>query len=197
MFQADNTRTGFSIIEVLLTLGILTIMAAVTLPMYRNYTINSELNATADEVLQSLHRAKLLSELNEHDAGWGVAAAEGVLFQGGVFASHSANFDEVFGIPETITVTGLLEVSFEKLTGSPSATGTIILTAINGAERRINILGPGTIVSEPGDRIEICHIPQENPENAHTVRIPDSAWPAHQAHGDTMGPCSDDDDDDE
>lgn len=35
----------------------------------------------------------------------------------------------------------------------------------------------------------ICHYPPGNPENAQTITIPISAWPAHEAHGDDIGPC--------
>ncbi len=37
--------------------------------------------------------------------------------------------------------------------------------------------------------VTICHIPPGNPANAHTITIALSAWPAHEAHGDQMGPC--------
>ena len=37
--------------------------------------------------------------------------------------------------------------------------------------------------------VTICHIPPGNPAARHTITIGASAWPAHQAHGDTMGPC--------
>jgi len=41
-----------------------------------------------------------------------------------------------------------------------------------------------------GGQITICHIPPGNPDARHTQQIDASAWPAHQAHGDTLGPCS-------
>ena len=42
----------------------------------------------------------------------------------------------------------------------------------------------------PGaQRITICHIPPGNPANRQTITISVSAWPAHQRHGDTLGPC--------
>jgi hypothetical protein len=42
-----------------------------------------------------------------------------------------------------------------------------------------------------GDKkITICHIPPGNNQNPQTIEIPESAWPAHEAHGDTKGPCS-------
>jgi hypothetical protein len=47
------------------------------------------------------------------------------------------------------------------------------------------------------DKITICHIPPGNPGNAHTIRISSNAKNAHLAHGDTLGECPDDDEDDE
>jgi len=52
------------------------------------------------------------------------------------------------------------------------------------------------------NKITICHVPPGNPDNAHTITISENAWPAHQSHGDSRGPCpdtpgDDDEDDDE
>jgi uncharacterized protein YciI len=44
--------------------------------------------------------------------------------------------------------------------------------------------------SNPEQMITICHIPPGNNGNPQTIQIPLSAWPAHQAHGDVLGPCS-------
>ncbi len=41
----------------------------------------------------------------------------------------------------------------------------------------------------PVGKVTICHIPPGNPSNRKTLTIDGSAWPAHKAHGDTMGPC--------
>ncbi|MFC1746150.1 TolB family protein [Candidatus Riflebacteria bacterium] len=35
----------------------------------------------------------------------------------------------------------------------------------------------------------ICHIPPGNPDNLQTITIAESAWSAHEAHGDTKGEC--------
>jgi|GEM_PF-2409445 len=39
------------------------------------------------------------------------------------------------------------------------------------------------------EKVTICHIPPDNPDNAHTIIMGRSALPAHIAHGDTIGPC--------
>lgn len=48
-----------------------------------------------------------------------------------------------------------------------------------------------TLTTNPSDhsKITICHIPPGNNLNPQTITIPASAWPAHQAHGDTQGAC--------
>ena len=38
-------------------------------------------------------------------------------------------------------------------------------------------------------QVTICHIPPGNPTKPKTITIGASAWPAHQAHGDTEGEC--------
>ena len=38
-------------------------------------------------------------------------------------------------------------------------------------------------------KVEICHIPPGNPDNAHTISISENALAAHLEHGDRLGPC--------
>jgi hypothetical protein len=47
--------------------------------------------------------------------------------------------------------------------------------------------GTGTGTAEK--QITICHIPPGAPTKPKTITIGASAWPAHQAHGDTEGEC--------
>lgn len=56
--------------------------------------------------------------------------------------------------------------------------------------REIKLQGPAEDEAGTGGKVTICHIPPGNPDNRRTLTIGASAWPAHQAHGDTMGPCS-------
>jgi hypothetical protein len=40
-----------------------------------------------------------------------------------------------------------------------------------------------------GETVTICHIPPGNPAKKKTITIGTGAWPAHEKHGDTLGPC--------
>ena len=51
------------------------------------------------------------------------------------------------------------------------------------------VQGAKVRVRRDRDKLTICHFPPGNPDNAHTLSIGSSAWPAHETHGDTLGPC--------
>lgn len=192
-------RPAFTIIEILLALSIIAVVGALSIPSYRYYSIVNDLERSVDQVTQGLHRARLLAELSEHDSAWGYQVASGTIFKGTVFAGRDAGFDEAQPLPRTITPSGLPEVSFAVLTGDPSATGSIILTAVNGMQRTITVQGGPVLIAgeeEDSDSLTICHY--SGGGEPHTIKVPESAWPAHQKnHGDTLGACPNDEEDDD
>ena len=52
---------------------------------------------------------------------------------------------------------------------------------------------PGAIAEEATKaeetKVEVCHIPPGNPDNARTITISENAVPAHLDHGDHLGAC--------
>ncbi len=48
---------------------------------------------------------------------------------------------------------------------------------------------PQLATAGPKKKIDVCHIPPDDPSNFHTISINPSALPAHLAHGDIEGPC--------
>jgi hypothetical protein len=51
----------------------------------------------------------------------------------------------------------------------------------------------GRPVSGPDDdddhKVDVCHVPNGNPANAHTINVDMSAVPAHLGHGDSLNAC--------
>jgi hypothetical protein len=77
---------------------------------------------------------------------------------------------------------GTLKVTAVYTATTASGGASVDVEEVEGAKVRVATNGPG-------QKLTICHHPPGNPTNAHTLQIGASAWPAHQAHGDTMGAC--------
>ena len=131
--------------ETLLTLGIIAITAGVTIPLYRNYQVRSDLDIATEYTVQGLHRAQVLSQAGQNDAIWGFSAREGVLFQGEAYSVRDTSFDEVYPLPSSVSVSGILEVTFKRVSGIPNQTGEIILEALNGDRRIITVSADGLL----------------------------------------------------
>ena len=138
---------GFTFIEILLVVALIGITAGISIPVYQSFQTRSDLDISGTTIAQTLRRAQLLSQAVEGDISWGVNVAVGsiTLFKGESFSSRDAEFDEVFSVPTSISVSGLQEIVFEKFTGEPQNTGTTTLTSVNNEKRSININSKGTI----------------------------------------------------
>lgn len=180
-------RRGFSLIEVVLVVSLVGAVAGVGIPLYRDYQIRNDLNLATEQVTQGLARARLLSQAAQNDGSWGFYAPAGVLYKGDSYATRDPLYDETYPMPSTIKIKGLMEVNYDKIVGTPDATGNITLTTINDDERNILIeVKSESIAVVAADRFTVCHKPGTI---NNTLSIPDNAWPAHQAHGDAFGAC--------
>jgi prepilin-type N-terminal cleavage/methylation domain-containing protein len=180
---------GFTMIEVLLVIGIIGAVTSVSIPMYRDYQVRSDLNIATEQATQGLSRARILAQSGKDDTQWGFYVPNGTLYKGSSYATRVQAYDEVYPMPSTITTTGLLEVSYSRVEGAPSSTGTVLLTALTGDQRSIVIsIDKSGIAMNTTDTVTVCHVTGEGGEQ-HTLHISDNAWPAHQGHGDSLGSC--------
>jgi len=67
--------------------------------------------------------------------------------------------------------------------------GTTIEASTDVLAYEIKLQDDTTGTGEGTEKVTICHIPPGKPDKKNTLSISISAWPAHQAHGDTQGPC--------
>ncbi len=91
-----------------------------------------------------------------------------------------------------VNFTGFIYTSSAKMLSIPvilvSGTNTIQITATTALGNDVETFS--VTYNEPvAKMVTICHHPPGNPTNTQQLTIPMSAWPAHQAHGDTMGDC--------
>jgi GxxExxY protein len=145
--SALHPRSAFTLIEIMLSLSLISIIAAITIPVYQSFQVRNDLDIGATTITQTMRRAQALSRASDTDTTWGVLATTTsiTLFQGTNYAARDQSFDEVFDLPGSITSSGLSEVVFSRLLGEPLSTGTTTLTSTINETRTININTKGTI----------------------------------------------------
>lgn len=68
------------------------------------------------------------------------------VFRGDSYISRLNEFDDVYSFPSSVTLDGIQEIIFEKVTGYPNTTGPIIIVTSNeGQSNTINLSGKGII----------------------------------------------------
>lgn len=137
---------AFTLLEILIVIGIIGVLASLTLPWGMDFYKSQQLASESQAILQVLRRAQSRAMFQESDSGFGVyfSGNRYVLFKGSSFAGRDSQFDEIFDLPAVVVPAGLAEVVFSKMEGKPSVTGDIILTS-GSARRIININGVGRI----------------------------------------------------
>ena len=122
-------RKGFTLVEILLAIALLafltTIVAPVTLDFYRR----QQLQTYTQEIVQALRRAQTSAMSIEGDSSFGVYFSEDsyILFRGDSYTLRNVQYDEVFDMPKSISVSGLTEAVFLKPEGNCLQEGQVIV----------------------------------------------------------------------
>lgn len=138
---------GFTLVEVLLSIAVIAVLAGISAPVFMRLATKNDLDTAVVTLAQLWRRGQELSMANDGDILWGVKVQSGsiTLFKGTSFVARDTTYDEIFSLPSTISVSGAVaEVTFSKLTGTPSATGTISLTSF-GDTTTLSINSKGTV----------------------------------------------------
>lgn len=146
MLRKLTSNYGFTLLELLLSVAVISALAGLSLPVYRTLLQKNDLDIAAVTIAQSLRRSQLLSQAVDGDTTWGVNVQSGsiVVFKGASYAARDTAFDETFDVPGTIGVGGATEIVFAKFTGLPQTTGVINVSTESDA-RSVSINEKGTI----------------------------------------------------
>lgn len=117
---------GFTLIELILVVGIISTVAALGLPIYAQFQVETQFDTTTTEIVQTLRRARQQTTAGEQDTTWGVTFTSSSYT---LYASGDSSFDEVYTLPGSLSLSGLSGVEFTQLTGKTTNTGTITITA--------------------------------------------------------------------
>lgn len=140
-------KKALTLIEILLSLAIITIIFSLSVPFYQTFQIDSAFNTAISDIRQNLYRAESLARNSEEDNSWSlrIENQQIYLYKGNDFLNRKQNFDEITSLPHTINVSGTPDINFNKSTGIPNHTLTINITSTTHKTANISVNAQGEI----------------------------------------------------
>lgn len=207
------TRKGFTLIETAAVLAIVSVLGAIAIPAYSRFLSRARASEAILNV-ERLYSSAVTYFYVPHTTSTGVAL--GVELPMTVAATPSyrqANSERYEGDPSdwshptweslnfSMSYPHYYQYSFARILNQGEVALLQRLEAPSATPY-------GHVASAKPDskspKVTICHFPPGNPDNCHTLRVGETAVPAHLAHGDFVGECLPDcsgfdgeDDDDE
>lgn len=126
-------RRGYTLIELLIGISILLMLSSIAYASFRGLDGRLRLEAAASDVLRTIEEAQTKTVSATDDTSYGVHFATGqyTMFPGTTYDSANVE-NKTYSLPSGITITqinlgGPVDVVFERVRGTASASGTIVL----------------------------------------------------------------------
>lgn len=143
-----NLSAGFTLFELLVVLGILTILLALGLPVTYDFYYRSIFESEYNLLFAALQQARGLSMVNHNESAHGVytLSSDFVVFQGSSYAGRTVSQDRLFPRSASVAISGPAELVFSALDG---ATASSTYTLTQGTASRPIFVNSEGLVYEP------------------------------------------------
>ena len=137
---------GFSLIELLIVLGIFLLIFNISTSGFNNYKMHSNLELTTNGAVEAIRFAQSSAESGKGDSKWGVEILSNkvVIFKGDSYATRIISSDEMLNFSSGIAVSGLTEIVFDKITGKTINIGDIFISNSSG-EKKLSVNSFGVV----------------------------------------------------
>ena len=140
------SHAGFTLVEVLVIVGILIVLIALSVPAFRFFQKESDLGNSAEEIINTLRLAQNKTLASEGGSQWGIyfenttTPHQYILFKGSSYALRDISFDEIHKLPKSVEIyqinlAGGKEVIFNRITGETSQAGNLGLRLISDTSK--------------------------------------------------------------
>lgn len=150
MKTKNNFKKGFTLIEMVLAIGITAVIVTLTVSSFTELSNFQSIDKDSDVVLSYLEKARTQTINSKNFSEYGVrfATTSITLFPGTAYTSTSSNI--VYNLSTKVKISsislsgGVTDVYFNKVTGESSATGTITFQLQTASTtKKIIIYGTG------------------------------------------------------
>lgn len=127
---------GFTFIELLLVISITLIIGSYSAVFFSRFISQNAVSNTQDQLTNQLRKAQLYAMMSKQNSNWGVNFSSNTitLYQGNSFATRNTAFDEVFTVNNSVTVSGLSDTNFARMTGIPNTTSSVTVSGTGGSK---------------------------------------------------------------
>jgi prepilin-type N-terminal cleavage/methylation domain-containing protein len=130
-----NNNFGLTLIEILIAIGILTIILSfgylIGFDFYKNYALQSEKDLLVSILRKA--RSQALNNVGAKPHGVYIDNSSYTIFYGNSYVSRDSQYDENIKKAPGINLSGLNEIVFAPLTATSTASGTIVLNNGTGS----------------------------------------------------------------
>lgn len=139
---------GFTIIELILVIAIISTVALLSSPFYSRFLLQNAVDNTVDQLSGSLRKAQVYSMMGKQSSAWSVNFSSNTitLYKGASFVARNPAFDEKFSVNPNVTISGMTDISYAKVTGLPTPT-TATITISSGANSKTVTINSQGVVS--------------------------------------------------
>jgi len=141
---------GFTLTELLVVIGILIILTSLTVPVFRFFQKESDLNNSAEEIVNILRLAQSKTLASEGASQYGLyfdnttSPHQYTIFKGNDYVFRDTSFDDIHKLPESveiyeISLGGGSELFFNRITGNATPAGYLKIRLINDYSKTKNI----------------------------------------------------------
>ncbi len=122
---------GFTLIEMILVVTLITTISALSTPMVSSYILRSGWHTASSRVASEIYKAQSYAMSGKDNGVWGVCITGSIfrLFRGSCAAPA---MKEDYDIPVGVSVAGISSLTFGNLRGEPNVASTITVSCAYG-----------------------------------------------------------------
>jgi len=139
-------KNGFTMVELLLVIGLTIVVGSMSAIFYSRFLIQTAVLNAVDQVAGQMRKAQTYAMAGKQNGNWGVSftAPTLILYSGDSYALRNSVFDEEFRVNSNVSISGLTDVNFGRMTGLPGAAAVIVGSGGNNSQT-ISINSQGTV----------------------------------------------------
>lgn len=138
---------GYTLIELLLVIVIISIVAMLSSPFYARFLLQNAVDNTVDQLSGSLRKAQVYSMTGKQGSAWSVNFSSNTitLYKGTSFAGRDSAFDEKFSVNPNVSISGMTDISYARVTGLPTPAISTITISSGSNSKTVSVNSQGVV----------------------------------------------------